>query len=150
MARKVFFSFKYEDVSRSMVVRNSWVTHGGQTAAGFIDSAEFEKVKREGDRAIQNWIDSQLHGTSVTAVLVGKNTFRSKWVQYEIQKSIERNNGVLAIDISKIKDLQGETTERGSWPTSEEYKRYLWNKNEGYKNLSDWVELAAKQAEKVL
>ena len=44
MARKVFFSFKYEDVSRAMVVRNSWVTQGKE-AAGFIDSADFEKVK---------------------------------------------------------------------------------------------------------
>ena len=26
MARRVFFSFKYEDVSRAMIVRNSWVT----------------------------------------------------------------------------------------------------------------------------
>jgi hypothetical protein len=25
MARKVFFSFKYEDVFRAMIVRNSWV-----------------------------------------------------------------------------------------------------------------------------
>ena len=36
MGRKVFFSFKYKDVSRSMVVRNSWVTQGKE-AAGFID-----------------------------------------------------------------------------------------------------------------
>lgn len=33
----------------------------------FIDKTEFEKVEREGNRAIQNWIDSQLNGTSVTA-----------------------------------------------------------------------------------
>ncbi len=35
MARRVFFSFKYKDVSRAMVVRNSWVTQGRE-AAGFI------------------------------------------------------------------------------------------------------------------
>ena len=46
MARKVFFSFHYdEDINRSMTVRNSWVTQGKE-AAGFIDKAEFEKVKR--------------------------------------------------------------------------------------------------------
>jgi hypothetical protein len=56
MARKVFFSFKYDDVSRAMVVRNSWVTKG--SAAGFIDKAEFEEVERKGDKAIQNWIES--------------------------------------------------------------------------------------------
>ena len=43
MARRVFFSFHYEnDINRSMTVRNSWVTQGKE-AAGFIDKAEFEK-----------------------------------------------------------------------------------------------------------
>ena len=111
MARRVFFSFKYKDVSRAMVVRNSWVAQGRE-AAGFIDAADFEKVKRQGDRAIKDWIDGQLKGTSVTVVLVGKETCNSRWVKYEINKSIEMGNGLLGIDISKIKDLQGNTTER--------------------------------------
>src|SRR5260221_14754767 len=85
MARRVFFSFKYEDVSRAMVVRNSWVTQGKE-AAGFIDAADFEALKRRGDEAIQNWIDSQLKGTSVTVVLIGEETCGSRWVKYEIEK----------------------------------------------------------------
>ena len=40
MARRAFFSFKYkQDVSRAMVVRNSWVTQGKE-AAGFIISGK--------------------------------------------------------------------------------------------------------------
>ena len=58
MARRVFFSFEYGDVSRAMVVRNSWVTQGKE-AAGFVDAAEFEKLKKQGDAAIKRWIDSQ-------------------------------------------------------------------------------------------
>jgi len=77
MARRAFFSFKYKDVSRAMVVRNSWVTQGTQ-AAGFIDAADFEKVKRQGDAVIQKWIDDQLKGTSVTVVLVGQHTCNSR------------------------------------------------------------------------
>ncbi len=46
MARKVFFSFEYNDVSRAMVVRNSWVTQGKE-AAGFIDVADFEEIENE-------------------------------------------------------------------------------------------------------
>lgn len=144
MARKVFFSFKYEDVSRAMVVRNSWVTQGTQ-AAGFIDKAEFEKVKRQGDRAIRNWIDNQLEGTSVTVVLVGEKTCSSRWVKYEIEQSIARGNGLLGVDISKIKDLQSKTTERcGQLPKG--YEFYLWNNDDGYHNLGDWIEKAARNA----
>ncbi|MFC2005686.1 TIR domain-containing protein [Chloroflexota bacterium] len=146
MARRVFFSFKYEDVSRAMVVRNSWVTQGKQ-AAGFIDAADFEDLERQGDAAIKRWIDGQLEGTSVTAVLVGSKTCNSRWVKYEINKSIERGNGLLGIDISKIKDLQGNTSERcGRIP--EGYKFYLWNNDDGYHNMGDWIEEAAADAGK--
>jgi len=146
MARKVFFSFKYEDVSRAMVVRNSWVTKGKE-AAGFIDKAEFEKVKKKGDQSVKNWIDKQLEGTSVTVVLVGEKTCSSRWVKYEIKQSIERGNGLLGIDISKIKDLSGNTSERcGEIPKG--YDFYLWIKNKGYKNMGDWIEKAAKEAAK--
>lgn len=144
MARKVFFSFKYEDVSRAMVVRNSWVTQGRE-AAGFIDAADFEEVKRQGDNAIKNWIDRQLNGTSVTVVLVGAKTCSSRWVKYEIEKSIEIGNGLLGIDISKIKNLQGDSSDRcGQIPKG--YDFYLWNKDDGYHKMGEWIEKAAKNA----
>jgi hypothetical protein len=145
MARRVFFSFEYGDVSRAMVVRNSWVTKG--EAAGFVDAAEFEEVEQKGDAAIKRWIDDQLIGTSVTAVLVGADTCSSKWVKYEIDKSINRGNGLLGIDISKIKDLKGNTTERcGKLPSG--YSFYLWNNDNGYENLGTWIEDAARAAGK--
>lgn len=145
MARRVFFSFKYkEDVSRAMVVRNSWVAQGKE-AAGFIDAADFEKLEEQGDNAIRNWIEEQLEGTSVTVVLVGEKTCSSKWIKYEIEKSIEEGKGLLGIDISKIKDLQGNTSERcGKIP--EGYDFYLWNNDDGYHKMGDWIEKAAKQA----
>lgn len=147
MARRTFFSFKYDDVTRAMVVRNSWVTKGGQQAAGFVDAAEFEALKRQGDTAIKRWIDNQLNGTSVTVVLVGQNTCSSRWVRYEIEKSIAIGNGLLGIDISKIKDLSGKTTERcGQLPKN--YPFYLWYKDDGFTNLSDWIEKAAKAAKR--
>jgi len=144
MARRVFFSFKYKDVSRAMVVRNSWVIQGRE-AAGFIDAAAFEEVKRKGDAAIKAWIDGQLKNTSVTAVLVGAKTCSSRWVKYEIEQSIARGNGLLGIDVSKIKDLQGNTSERcGQIPVG--YDFYLWYKEDGYNNMSAWIEKAAKAA----
>lgn len=143
MARRVFFSFKYkEDVSRAMVVRNSWVAQGKE-AAGFVDAADFEILEEQGDDAIRNWIDGQLEGTSVTVVLVGEKTCNSKWIKYEIKKSIENGKGLLGIDISKIKDLQSNTSERcGRIPKG--YDFYLWNKDDGYHKMSDWIEKAAE------
>jgi hypothetical protein len=143
----VFFSFEYEnDVWRANVVRRSGMTKGIEDA-GYIDAVEFEKVKKRGDDAVRVWIDGQLTGTTVTAVLVGANTCASKWVKYEIQASEKRGNGLLGIDISKIEDAYGKTSDRcGKLPAG--YPFYLWFKDEGYKNLGTWVETAAKSAGK--
>lgn len=146
MARRVFFSFKYEDVSRAMVVRNSWVVQGRE-AAGFVDAAAFESLKRQGDAAIKRWIDGQLNGTSVTVVLVGGLTCSSRWVKYEIEQSKYLGRGLLGVDISKIRDLQGGTSNCcGQLPNG--YPFYQWNNNDGYHNLGAWIEAAAKAAGK--
>ncbi len=146
MARKVFFSFKYDDVHRAMNVRNSNVI-GGILKSGFIDKAEFEKVERAGDAAIKSWIDNQLSGTSVTVVLIGANTDKSKWVRYEIAQSIARGNGLLTIDISKISDMHSNTTSCCAL-RAPGYKHYQWNNDSGRENLGAWVEAAAKAAGK--
>jgi len=144
MARRVFFSFEYSDVSRAMVVRNSWVTTGRE-AAGFVDAADFEKLERLGEANVRQWIDSQLDGTSVTTVLVGANTCASKWVNYEIEASKRRGSGLLGIDISQIKNLAQQTTSRcGQIPAG--YGFYLWFNDEGYKNIGSWIESAAQAA----
>lgn len=146
MARKVFFSFKYEDVSRAMVVRNSNVIKSDEKA-GFIDKADYEAVKKQGDQAIKNWIDNQLKGTTVTVVLVGAKTNTSKWVKYEIDQSIKQGNGLLGINISGIKDLKGDiTTCCEIMPKG--YSFYKWIADNGYEKLGQWVEGAAKAAGK--
>ena len=145
MPRRVFFCFEYEnDVTRAWVVRNSWVTQGRE-AAGFIDGADFEKVRRQGDDAVRRWIDGQLEGTSVTVVLVGEKTCSSKWVTYEIERSIKDGKGLLGIDVSKIEDLYHHTSDRcGEIPKG--YSFYFWNRDDGFHNMGDWIERAAKDA----
>lgn len=145
MARRVFFSFQYgEDVGRAMVVRNSWITQGRE-AAGFIDSAAFESLKRQGDAAVRRWIDGQLHNTSVTVVLVGARTCSSTWVGYEIEQSKARGNGLFGINIGQIKDFAGRT----SYPCGripDGYPFYNWIGDNGYANLGVWIEAAALRA----
>lgn len=157
MARRVFFSFHYEnDVWRANVVRNSWVTKPDAETAGFVDAADFEEVKRGGDFAIKRWIDDQLHGTSVTVVLIGSQTNQREYVKYELIKSYERNNGILGIYIDGIKDRNGYISMRGSnhfgeigrdklgTPVymSSHFKTYDWIHEDGYRNLGSWIESA--------
>ena len=104
--RRVFFSFKYEDVMRANVVRNSWAFAGTpeRQAFGFVDAAKREQLKQQGDAAIAEWIREQMHGTSVTAVLMGAQTCESRWVRFEIEESVREGKGLLGIRIHEIPD----------------------------------------------
>ena len=106
MARVVFFSFDYDDVWRVNQVRNSGAFIG-EKRSGFRDKAEYEQVKRRGDAAIKNWIRKQMHGCSVTCVLIGAATYRSRWVDFEIAESIANGMGLLGVYIHKLKDKRG-------------------------------------------
>jgi len=160
MARKTFFSFHYgNDVARANQVRNSWVTND---SAGFVDKADFEKVEKEGDAAIKRWIKAQLSGTSVTVVLIGSQTSERDYVKFELQESYAKGNGMLGIYIHQCKNLAGLTSSKGSNMFGEigrdsggkavyfssAYKCYDWVDDNGYSNLSSWIEAAAKQAGK--
>jgi hypothetical protein len=163
MARKTFFSFHYKnDVSRAMVVRNSWVTKVDREAAGFIDKAAFEDIKKKGDKAVQEWIDGQLKGTTVTAVLIGAETSSRPYVKYELRQSFARGNGMLGIYIHKIKDLNGNTSTKGSNQFGEigrdsagkavyfsvAYPCYDWVDDNGFENIGAWIRSAAEKAAK--
>lgn len=160
MTRKTFFSFHYEnDVSRANVVRNSWVTKERE-AAGFVDSAAFEDVKKKGDQAVKKWIDDQLSGTSVTVVLIGTETSDREYVRYELEQSWKKGNGILGINVNQIKDLNGKTSTAGNsqfgdiFTSSKDTKKYFferfmtydWASQDGYNNMGKWIEEAAKAA----
>ena len=160
MARKVFFSFHYDrDVKRVVQVRNSWVIRAKGEAPPFYDKAEFEEAKRRAG-GIEKWIEEQMKGTSVTVVLFGAETYDRPWVRHEIKRSYELGKGMLAIDIHRVKDpqlgpdIQGKNpldywsaTQGGKKvPFSSIYPTYDWVLNDGYNNLSTWIEAAAKAA----
>lgn len=159
MARRVFFSFHYDnDINRSMIVRNSWVTQGKE-AAGFVDKATFEQVKRQGEAAVHRWINNQLEGTSVTVVLIGTETLSRPFVQYEICKSLQRGNAVIGVHINGIRDMHSLSTSlKGNVHTVIGYYDngtaayfdevcdgiYDYTYQNGYTNLGAWIEQAAK------
>lgn len=162
MARRAFFSFHFErDVWRAGQVRNSWVTKDRESA-GFFDAAAWEEVMKKTDAEIENWIGTQLIGTSVTVVLVGAETSTRQYVGYEIKQSHNRGNGLLGIYIHNMKDVNSRTDTKGSnpfdtWYVERDgkkvyfntlYPTYDWINDDGRKNMGDWVEAAATKAGK--
>lgn len=113
MARKVFYSFHYDnDKNRVAQVRNMGVVEGSPIAS---DNA-WEEIKRGGDRAIKTWIDGQMKGTSCCVVLIGAATAGRKWVTYEIEEAWRERKGVVGIHIYELLNLNGEKGSKGANP----------------------------------
>jgi len=115
--------------------------------AGWDDASLWEKAKRKGNSEIKRLIDAGLPRTGVTAVLIGSETASRPWVAYEIEKSIERGNGLLGVRIHNIKDQVGQRSQRGRTPKvlrAGNYRVYDWNRS----SFGRWVEHAALDANK--
>lgn len=77
------------------------------------------KVKKKGDKAVQDWIDSQLKGRSCLVVLIGSSTSGRKWVKYEMRKAWADGKGVVGIRIHALKNSKGLQASKGTNPLGE-------------------------------
>lgn len=105
MAKRVFFSFHYQDVVdfRANVVRNHWMTKPDREVAGYFDASVWETAKRQGELALKRLINGALDNTSNSCILVGSETYARPWVRYEIMKSFMRGNHLLAVHVNSVK-----------------------------------------------
>jgi MTH538 TIR-like domain (DUF1863) len=117
MSRSVFFSFHYQrDIPRVNVVRNHMMTKRGYHSAGYWDHSLWERAKKTSNLALKRMINEGLENTSVTVVLIGKETADRPWVQYEIEKSHGRGNGIIGIYIHNIRNFQQQADSQGQNP----------------------------------
>jgi len=148
MARRVFFSFHFEhDSWRANQVRNSNVV-AGTDVAGFFDHSEYEEAKKEGDEGIKRMILRHLYNTTVTVVLIGTHTAQRRWVKYEIEQSIKRDNGLLGVYIHHLKDRNGGTSLPGPKPSvtaGVAFPAYNWDRDLG--RFSREIEAAGKRSD---
>lgn len=116
MKRYVFFSFCYDDVKnfRVNVVRNSWVLTNDEKT--FIDGSIWEKAKTKGEKEIKRVINIGLRNTSATVVLIGAETYSRRWVKYEVVRSFEKGNALIAVHINRIRNKNGNIESRGINP----------------------------------
>ncbi len=118
MAKRVFFSFHYDDVVnfRANVVRNHWRFKLNRGDAGFFDASIWESSKRSGDESLKRLINAELDRTSVTCVLIGSHTWQRPWVRYELLKSFQRENKLVAVHINSIRGKDRQIKAYGQNP----------------------------------
>ena len=141
MARRVFFSFRYAHVFRVNQIR-SMTNVIGTAVAGFQDASLWESVKNK-EQTIKRMIDDGLKNTSVTVICITSGIQSRKWINYEIEKSLERGNGLVGIQIHHLEDPINPDSRVGAAPKQIEANGFKVYKYTNKQNLAKHIEEAA-------
>jgi hypothetical protein len=103
MVFRAYFAFDYEDVDdfRVNLVRNHKFAGDIQKASHFA-KGNWDASRKKDAAELKRLISAELEGTFATIVLCGERTHARRWVRYEIFKSIEQGNALLAVKIHNI------------------------------------------------
>ncbi len=148
LVRRVFFSFHYErDIWRVNQIRNI-PNIIGTAAAGFQDASMWEEAKKKGDTEIKRMINEALEGTTVTLVCIGYRTSSRKYVNYEIEQSLKRGNGLVGLQINHLENNNKEVDPVGETPPQIKeagFKVYKYvNKDYLARRIEEAAQLAGK------
>lgn len=158
--RKVFPSYDWDDawyVNQIMNLPNIV----GKKNIGFVKNVPNEEVK-QCDSAVKKWIDENMENCSCLILFVGKKTYQSKWVKYEICKARDRGMACFIVYLTGMKDSAGQPVPKGlkdpymyhnlyapaGTSGTYEIKQYYWVSNDGLNNINAWIEDACKRAGK--
>jgi len=144
MARRVFFSFRYKHVYRVNQIRLI-PNITGVASAGFADASLWESVKNS-ETTIKRRIDEALKNTSVTVVCITYGISQRKWINYEIDKSLARGNGLLGIQLHGVVDRAYPDDRIGKAPSQIEANEFKIYNYTDHKALARHIEEAAKIA----
>lgn len=155
--RQIFYSFHYDnDVMRVQQIRNIGALEDNPPAS----VNDWETVKRRGESAIKKWIDDAMNYRSCVVVLIGTETARRRWVNYEIEKAWNDGRGLLGIHIHNLNCPRNGTCAKGPNPfygfnmskggrLSDIVSCYDPPANNAYNhirsNLEQWIEAAVAQ-----
>ncbi len=117
MARiPVFYSFHFDnDVMRVQQVRNIGSIEGNSPTT----PNEWERLKRTGKSAIENWIDQNMKYKRCVIVLIGTQTADRPWVKYEIEKAWNDRKALLGIYIHNVRCPRTGISRKGRNPFDE-------------------------------
>lgn len=103
MSKSVFVSYKSEteDTSHKNLLVAWSSNDNGHFDIKFNDKSVGVSIDSENATYIKSVIKKRIKDSSVFLVLVGKNTHKSDWCKWEIDKAIELDKKIVAVKISK-------------------------------------------------
>jgi len=100
--RKVYFAFSFSDVMRVNCMRNSGKIGSRETknyARDFYDRSIWEQRSITKENGLKALMRRGVEHSSAICVLVGSDTWQSRWVRYEIARAVIDGRGLLAVHV---------------------------------------------------
>ena len=103
--RSIFISYQHKDQMKAKGF--NLLPWAKNVDVDFVGRHLLDPVKSKDEQYIKSEIKKQINGTSVTVVLIGKDTKESEYQPYEIEQSLAKGapNGILGIKLNKSVDL---------------------------------------------
>ena len=97
--RRIFISYQHNDQMKAKGF--NLLRWNKNVDLEFVGQHLLDPVDSTNEDYIKSCVREQIAGTSVTVVLIGRNTYDSDWVKWEIDESLAKDNpnGILAIKL---------------------------------------------------
>jgi MTH538 TIR-like domain (DUF1863) len=102
--RKVYFAFSFDDIMRVNNVRQVGKIGPREmrNPRAFTDRSIWERRDIRSEEALKTLMRNAMRHSSVVCVLIGSNTWLSRWVKYEIARAVVDDKGLLAVHLNGI------------------------------------------------
>jgi hypothetical protein len=114
LRRKVYFAFDFDDVIRVNNVRQNGKIGSREqnNPRSFYDRSMWEKRDIKSEETLKNLMRQAVRYSSTVCVLIGTNTWKSRWVKYEIARAVIEERGLLAVHLNGINHNVRRTPDR--------------------------------------
>lgn len=156
--RVVFPSYDWDDAWLvNQIVNEPQIA--GREQIGFTKGVPQEEGLTS-DPAIRSWIDKNMEGCSCFILFVGEKTHLSRWVKYEMEQANKRGMARFIVHLEGMKrSHKDEPCKRGADPYQYHgmysshgqgyvIRQYSWLKDNGPRNIGNWIEEACSRTTK--
>jgi hypothetical protein len=136
--RRIYFSFDYQNDLHRVKHVKCMPCVDARSAAGFYKLSEWTSYLKHGEHCVTQQIDENLKNTLATVVCIGSHTAENRFVHYEIEESMKRQNAIFGIQVHHLEDENGRLSMPGNPPfilQTNGYKSYKFVDHEWLQKL---------------
>ena len=122
--KKIFLSFHYNSAHLYADRIRKYINEMEE----FIATEEEKVHKNASSEIIINWIKEKMNDSVATILIYDDNTFNSKYVNYEIEQSIERHNKIIVLSLDKDLEKAKQNIKSKKLIDYENWRVYDFNK----------------------